>query len=98
MATKKLTSTVVKKSIGFDRMSITGKFPSGASLRFFIGRSGEKLEISFSNDEAELKKQSDILMKWLKYRDDEDNVQRFERLEKLMKECKSGSELIEKIK
>jgi hypothetical protein len=42
----------INKSIGFDRMSITAKFPSGANFRYFIGRSGEKLETAFSNDPA----------------------------------------------
>ena len=44
----------VKKSIGFDNMRLSAKLPSGASLKFSIGRSGERLEMAFSNDEKYL--------------------------------------------
>ncbi len=88
----------IKKSIGFDRMSISAKFPSGANFRFFIGRSGEKLEIAFSNDPQELKEQSKIFINWMKFREGEKNEERFNRLEELCKKCKSGKELINLMK
>lgn len=88
----------IKKSVGFDRMSISAKFPSGANFRFFIGRSGEKLELAFSNDEKELNEQMKIFTAWMKYREGETNVERFNRLEELCKKCKSGKELINLMK
>ncbi len=88
----------IKKSIGFDRMSISAKFPSGANFRFSIGRSGEKLELAFSNDPAELKEQSRIFVNWIKFREGEKNEDRFNRLEGLCKKCKSGKELINLMK
>lgn len=84
----------IKKSIGFDRMSISAKFPSGANFKFSIGRSGERLELAFSNDSAELKEQSKIFVNWMKFRDGEKNEDRFNRLEELCKKCRSGKELI----
>ena len=75
-------------------MWITAKFPSGANYKFKVDRRGEKLEIAFSNDTAELAKQSRVFLKWIQLRKGETNEERFNRLEKLTKECKSGKELI----
>ena len=88
----------IKKSIGFDRMSITAKFPSGANFRYFICRSCEKLEVAFSNDSIELKEQSKIFAGWVKLRNGETNIDVFNRLEELCKKCKSGKELINLMK
>ena len=88
----------VRKNIGFDRMSINAKFPSGASLKYSIGRSGEKLELAFSNDSAELKKQIKIVSKWLELRKGETNKNVFDRLETLCKKCNSGKEFMSYIK
>lgn len=88
----------IKKTIGFDRMSISVKFPSGANFRFSIGRSGEKLEIAFSNDPKELKEQSKIFQNWMKFLEGEKNEDRFNRLENICKKCKSGKELISLMK
>jgi hypothetical protein len=84
----------VNKKIGFDRMSISAKFESGADLRFSISRNGERLTIAFSNDINELKRQSDIVEAWLKLRTGEKNIDRFNRLEEVCKNCKSGAEFI----
>ena len=86
--------TKVKRVNGFDRMSLSAKFPSGASLKFSVGRSGEKLELAFSNDSAELKIQSKIVSKWLDFKEGEKNEDRFNRLEALCKKCKSGKEFM----
>jgi hypothetical protein len=88
----------IKKTIGFDRMSITAKFPSGANFRYFISRSGERLSIAFSNDSKELKEQSKIFGEWVKHRKGETNIDVFNRLEELCKKCKSGKELINLMK
>jgi hypothetical protein len=90
----KLTETKIKKKIGFDRMSMQISFPSGASLDYRIGRSGEKLAIAFSNDDAELKRQMKITSNWLKLRKGENNQQCFDRLEAAARKCKSGKEFI----
>jgi hypothetical protein len=88
----------IKKTIGFDRMSISAKFPSGANFKFSIGRSGERLELAFSNNDSELKEQIRIFMNWMKFRDGEKNADRFDRLEELCKKCQSGKELINLMK
>jgi hypothetical protein len=88
----------VKKTNGFDRMSLTAKFPSGASLKFSVGRSGDRLELAFSNDSVELKKQMKIVSKWLDFQGDEKNQDRFDRLEALCMKCKSGAEFMANIK
>jgi hypothetical protein len=89
-----MAETKIKKSIGFDQMSISAKFPSGANFRFFIGRSGEKLTLAFSNDTKELDAQCKIFADWMKLRKGETNIDRFNRLEALCKRCSSGKELI----
>jgi hypothetical protein len=93
-----MVDTKIKKSIGFDQMSISAKFPSGANFRFFIGRSGERLTLAFSNDTKELDEQSKIFAAWMKLRTGETNMDRFNRLEELCKKCKSGKELINLMK
>ena len=89
-----MTTTEIKKKINHDSMWIAAKFPSGANYKFKVDRNGERLEIAFSNNTAELAKQSRIFLKWMQFRKGENNEQRFDRLEKLTKECKSGKELI----
>ena len=89
--------TKITKKYGFDNMSIAAKFPSGASYRFSVSRSGERLTLAFSNDDKELAAQTKIFANWMKFRPGELNQGRFERLEELTKTCKSGKELINKI-
>ena len=90
--------TKVKRTNGFDRLSLTAKFPSGASLKFSVGRSGDRLELAFSNNRAELQKQSKLVADWLDFQDGEKNQDRFDRLEALCKKCKSGAEFMSHIK
>ncbi len=84
----------IKKKINHDSMWIAAKFPSGAHYKFKVDRRGERLEVAFSNDTAELCKQTNVFRKWITLRKGENNEQRFNRLEALTKECKSGKELI----
>jgi hypothetical protein len=93
----KLTAPKISKRIGFDSMSISGKFPSGASLKFSIGRSGEKMELSFSNDINVLKAQMKTFKSWMDYRPNETNLDRFDRLEKILQGCQSGAQVISKM-
>jgi hypothetical protein len=86
--------TKVRKNYGFDNMSISAKFPSGASYRFSVGREGERLMIAFSNDDAEAKVQMRIFQKWIKFQPKETNEGRFNRLEEITKKCQSGKQLI----
>jgi len=90
--------TKVKRTNGFDRLSLTAKFPSGASLKFSVGRSGDRLELAFSNDSAQLSKQAKAVAEWMDFRDGEKNQDRFDRLEDLCKKCKSGAEFMSHIK
>jgi hypothetical protein len=91
------TPTKIKKVNRYDSMSLSAKFHSGASLKFLVNRSGERLEVAFSNDPEMAKEQTRTLAKWLEPRDKEVNSDIFERLEKLCKECTSGKDLISKI-
>lgn len=86
--------TKITKKYGFDTMSISAKFPSGASYKFTAGRSGERLMVAFSNDDAEAKVQMKVFQNFMKFRKGEINQGRFDRLEELTKKCKSGKELI----
>ncbi len=94
------SETKIKKSIKYDNLSLSAHFPSGAFLKFSIGRSGDRLDIRFSNDEKVLKEQAKTFSKWIDYREKENNEQRMDRLEKACKMAKSGAEfmkVIEKI-
>jgi hypothetical protein len=90
-------SAIIKQKLNHDSMWISAKFPSGASLKWRIGRGGERLEIAFSNDTTTRNDQAAKLNKWLGFREGEKNADRFNRLEELMKGCRSGSEVIAKI-
>jgi hypothetical protein len=85
----------VHKKMGHDVMKIEFFFPSGASLKFRIGRSGETLEVAFSNDQATLKEQTKKIQKWLDFQEGEKtNQDRFDRLEKIGKQASSGAEFM----
>jgi hypothetical protein len=86
--------TKISKKYGFDTMSISAKFPSGASYKFTAGRSGERLMIAFSNDDMEAKVQMRIFQNFMKFQPKETNEGRFNRLEELTKKCSSGKSLI----
>lgn len=86
--------TKINKRIGFDNMSIKGTLPSGAMVRFAIGRSGEKIEAGLSNDPIVMKQQFATLKQWLEIRKGETNLDRFERLEKVLRASKTSAELI----
>lgn len=89
------TTTKIKKSIGHDSMSIAATLASGANLRFSIGRSGEKLAVGFSNDRKILNEQANVVKQWLRFRTGETNLDRFNRLENLLKQSKSGAEAVQ---
>ncbi len=89
--------TKITRKENHDSMWIKAQFPSGANFKFSIGRAGERLALAFSNDRKELKKQTKIFMDWLEYREGENNSQRFDRVEKLCKNCKSGGQVIKAI-
>ena len=93
----KVTKTRITKKINFDSMWIKAQFPSGANFRFSVGRSGERLALAFSNDRNILKEQTKIFMKWLEFRPNETNQQRFDRIEELCSQYKSGNHLIKSI-
>jgi hypothetical protein len=94
---KELTETRVKKTITHDYLSMNASFPSGATFRWSVGRTGERLSIAFANDEETSKRQAKTIVRWLKHREEETNEMVFERLEVLLKSCKSGKEVVSKM-
>ena len=92
------TVKIVKKET-FHKMSLSAKFPSGAQLKFSICNEpfDELLELAFSNDAEILKSQMKIMKKFLEPKNNENNQQRFSRLENTLIGCKSGNEVIQKI-
>jgi hypothetical protein len=84
----------VNRRISHDSMSISVKLHTGASLKFSINRLGEKLELAFSNDAEILRNQMSSMKNWLELRKGENNLQRFDRLENLMRNSTSGSHAI----
>lgn len=59
------TDNSIRKTYTHDRMAIKIKFSSGAALNFSATRNGETLDLRFSNDVVELKKQFQIVNNWL---------------------------------
>lgn len=92
-----IAETKIKKSIKHDNMSISAHFPSGAFFKFSIGRSGEKIDIRFSNDQKELSEQAKKFLKWIDYREKETNIDRFARIEKACQMSRSGAEFMKAI-
>jgi hypothetical protein len=88
----------IRSKIDHDKMQIDGRFPSGAKFSFLVTRTGERLDVAFSNDSKELKEQTLIFNQWIKLRKEETNAERFARLEAFSCTCSSGKELIEKMK
>jgi len=86
----------IRKNYKHDSMSISVKLPSGASLKFSVDRDGDDLELAFSNDRKELKRQAKVAEKYLDFNGLENNLERFERFEKFLKsrDWKSGREMI----
>jgi len=89
-----LNQTTIKKRYTHDRMSISVNFPSGANLKFMVGRTREKLELAFSNDIKELKKQHQTVLNWVKLKKGETIQSQFDRIENISKQVKSGAEFI----
>lgn len=88
----------ITKQYYHDSMRFKVQFPSGASLMYRVGRSSEKLELAFSNDTTELKKQTQLVNEWLKMGPKETVKDVFDRLEKTCLKVNSGKEFIEAIK
>ena len=90
--------TKITKKVTHDNISLSAQLPSGAKIKFFVGRSGEKLELAFSNDREMLKQQMSEMTKWLNNREGEVNQSRFDRLEKVLRMSKSGAEVMNNLK
>ncbi|MCK9576363.1 MAG: hypothetical protein WC979_00420 [Candidatus Pacearchaeota archaeon] len=91
-------TTKINKKIGHDSMSISGVMQSGANVKFTINRGGEKIVAGLSNDIKIAKVQLLTLQTWLKLRDGENNAQRFDRLENVLKISNNSKEFIENLK
>jgi hypothetical protein len=90
--------TTIKKTITSERLAISASFLSGGKLNFSIGRSGERLSIAFSFNDAIAKLQSKAIMNWIAFMENETNLDRINRLEELCRKSNSGSELIKLMK
>ena len=80
-------------------MSLSAKFPTGGTFKYSVGRSGERLEVCFSNDDNTLCGETNSFKLWLKLY--ENNGERFEALENLLKAqggCKSGKQVIARMR
>lgn len=77
MSKKKIVRTVTH-----DRLAILRNFDNGQFIRFSIGRSGENLNVGLNDPEAAktLLKELDI---FVKFRNDETNIDRIDRLENI---------------
>ena len=81
-----------------DTMTLSATFPSGGSFKYKVGRPGERLEVCFSNEDKELKRQTEVFNEWIKLYPK--NGDRFAALESLLKAqggCKSGAHVVRRM-
>jgi hypothetical protein len=89
--------TQIQKKVNHDSMWLKATLPSGGYFKFTVNRSGEKLEMAFSPDNAIAKRQSRVFMDYMKLRKGETNQDRFNRLEELAKISYSGANLLNRM-
>lgn len=78
-------------------MWISCLFPTGGNFKYTIRRYETKLEFALSNDDDESREQIKIFKQWIK-RNTTTYGELFLRLEQICITCKSGRELITKMK
>jgi hypothetical protein len=91
----------ITKNYSHDNMSLSVKLPTGGSMKFSVGRSGERLEVCFSNDDNELMGQTNSVKLYMKLMEGETNQGRFDRLESLLRAqggCKSGRTVVSRMR
>lgn len=66
MKTKPVSSTSVKITTTYDRLSVKALFPTGGSVLFSITRSGERLTVGGSHDPATGDAQLRAVGAWIK--------------------------------
>jgi len=89
---------VIKKRINHDSMWISCHFPSGAKFKYRVRRYDSTLEFAFSNDDDESAVQLGIFKNWLDANHTTSYGDLFHKIEALCKTCKTGKELIIKMK
>ena len=94
MKRKVPTETIVKFRETYDSLSLTIKYPSGATFKYKINRSGEDLEMAFSNNPTELKQQLSETRAWINTLTGT-NFERIKHIEAILGKAKSGREAIE---
>src|SRR5580693_8934018 len=57
--------TKISKRTSYDSMSVTIKYPTGGKLKYTVNRSGETLEVAFSNDPISNSLQARAVAKWI---------------------------------
>lgn len=89
----------INTKVGFHKMLIDAEFPTGARFKYLMRSREDLIKLAFSNDYEELKEQCKIFTTWMKYRWYEFfNIQRLMRLQRLCLMCRSGREMIERMK
>jgi hypothetical protein len=88
------TQTTVKVVERYDSLSLTIAYPSGAKFKYLINRSGESVELAFSNNLEELKAQIKEMKTWIDGLQGT-NFERLKHVEKVLTPAKSGKEAME---
>lgn len=87
------------KNYTHDTMTLSATFPTGGSFKYKVGRPGEKLELCFSNDDNVLAGETNSFMLWTKlYPKNGDRFANLERLLKAQGGCKSGKQVIARMR
>jgi hypothetical protein len=92
------TTAIIKKRINHDSMWINCVFPSNGNFRYRVTRYDSRLTIAFSDNDPEAKAQMETFQAWLKTNHTTSYGNLFKKLETLCEGCKSGKELINKMK
>jgi hypothetical protein len=89
----KALETKINKRTGYDNMSIKATFPTGAFIRWSIGRSGESMNFKLDPSTLDHKAFSAIFVKYLTTRPG-NNTEKFAEFEALAKRAASLEQAI----
>lgn len=97
MKTMPTKEVIVKQNIGHDQMTITVKFPTGELIKWRVGRSGDRLELTLRKS---IQDQSHVINDYVSQlkKGNGTYADQFNALEATCKDCQTTNELIDKIK
>lgn len=96
MARTVTKTTKVTRKENYDNMSLSVKFPSGGSAKWYVSRGSDTITVSGSNDPVKCNEQSRIFHEFLNSTDGTFK-ERFDIIEPIMKASNSVGEMVAKM-